>query len=83
MTNAQIIATEKLLNGVTEDVHTYQVWKRLGFQVQRGEHALFSTKIWKRTTKKMKDGEEYDSLIMVNAAFFGESQVASISEGAA
>lgn len=78
MTNTQIILTEMQLHGITEEVHTYAVWKSKGYQVQRGQHALFTTKVWKKVRKTSKDGEEYDKMIMTNAAFFGESQVAEI-----
>ena len=78
MTNRQIIATEKILNNITEEVHTYASWKSRGFQVQRGQQALFTTRIWKRVMQTSKDGEQTEKMIMTNAAFFGKSQVAEI-----
>ena len=49
-----------------------------GISVQRGQRALFSTKIWKNVKKTAKDGEEYEKMILTNASFFGRSQVSEI-----
>lgn len=80
MTNAQIIMTEVALHGVQEEVDTYAGWKRRGYQVQKGNKALFKTRIWKPCKSKAKkqdeDGEDESKLIMVDASFFGLSQVA-------
>lgn len=82
MTNLMIISGAMILNGVTEDVDTFPGWKRRGRQVKQGEKCLFKTKIWKpRGKKKSEEDEETDgSLIMVTAAFFGESQTEPITE---
>ena len=45
---------EVLTRGITEDVHTYSMWKSLGYQVKKGEKALFQTMLWKKKTKKSK-----------------------------
>lgn len=87
MTNAQIITGEMILNGVMEEVDTYAGWSRRGYQVQKGEKAKFKTRIWKPAKVRKitmvdqdADGEEKESkLIMVNAAFFGKSQVALVA----
>ena len=76
MTNRQIIATAMEINRITEEVHTYEGWKSRGYQVQRGQQALFKTRIWKPTRVTDKDGEEIEKMILVNASFFGKSQVA-------
>ena len=89
MTNAQIIETECILNGVTEPVDTYQGWTRVGKQVKKGSKALFQTRIWKprkntktrfteseNNTKTRLTEEEMESrFILVKASFFGLSQV--------
>ena len=81
MTNVQIITGACKLYGVTEDVDTYQGWRRRGKQVRKGSKALFKTRIWKPVKNKsleaMERGEEEDGvkLILVDASFFGKSQV--------
>lgn len=82
MTNAQIIETECILNGVTELVDTYQGWARAGKQVKKGSKALFQTRIWKprknskaKVTEEMTEEELKSKFIMVKASFFGLSQV--------
>ena len=77
MTNAEIIATECSLRGITEDVHTFQRWKAMGFMVKKGEKAVFKTTIWKAVPKK--DEENEVKLFMRNAAFFKASQVQPLS----
>ncbi len=84
MTNLQIIAGAITLYGITEEVDTYAGWQRRGYQVQRGQKALFNTKIWKPCKwKKVKEesaeSETGTPLILVNASFFGLSQVAKDS----
>lgn len=83
-TNKQIIAANMLENNITETVDTYQGWKRRGFQVRKGSTALFTTRIWKPCKFKPKDGDESADvsrkLILVNAAFFGLSQVDAIEK---
>lgn len=81
MTNADIITNAKLLNGITEDAHTYAYWKKLGYQVKKGEKAKFKCQIWKYTSKKVEEkGEEKEksSMFMKMASFFTESQVEEI-----
>lgn len=82
MTNAQIIETECILNGVTELVDTYQGWARAGKQVKKGSKALFQTRIWKprknskaKVTEETTEEELKSKFIMVKASFFGLSQV--------
>lgn len=82
MTNAQIIETECILNGVTELVDTYQGWARAGKQVKKGSKALFQTRIWKPrkktktvVTEEMTEEEMKSKFILVKASFFGISQV--------
>lgn len=67
---------------VPEPIHTYQVWKALGYQVRKGEKAIAKFMIWKYTEKKAKEGnteaEEGDTvknnMFMKMSAFFKASQ---------
>lgn len=77
MTNAEIIATECSLLGITEEVHTFQRWKAKGFMVKKGEKAVFKTTIWKAVPKK--DEENEVKMFMKSAAFFTASQVQPLS----
>lgn len=43
-----------------EEIHTYNAWKRLGYQVQKGEHAVAKFPIWKYKTNKKQDDEAGD-----------------------
>ena len=64
----------------TEDIHTYQVWKKLGFQVQRGQKAVTKLQIWKYTAKENEEtGETDERMFMKVAAFFSRSQVEKIA----
>ena len=64
-----------------EAIHTYQGWKDLGYQVQKGEKAIAKFMIWKHTTKKNEEtGEEKSNMFMKKASFFKGSQVQFIGE---
>ena len=56
MTNMQIIMAEVTLRGITEEVDTYAGWQARNMQVQKGNKALFKTKIWKPCYPKDEDG---------------------------
>ena len=77
MTNNEIIAKTCLMNGITEDVHTFQRWKQLGFSVKKGEHAVIKIRIWK--AKEVKgvdmDDESVTRMFMKTAAFFTAAHV--------
>jgi len=76
MTNKEIISIEMGLLGITENINTFAGWKREGFDIKKGSKALFKTRIWKPTMLTDKTtGEKEKRLIMVNANFFGASQV--------
>ena len=82
MTNAEIIANAKLMNGITEDAHTFAHWKQLGYCVRKGEHAAFSAVIWKYAKGKRAQQVEDEtgevqpgSMFMKKAHFFTASQV--------
>jgi len=81
MTNTEILNIEKALYGIEEEVDTFQGWKAKGYSVKKGSKALFKTKIWK--PRKQREQEQTDEqiaeipskFIMVNAFYFGRSQV--------
>lgn len=61
-----------------EAIHTYATWKKLGYQVNKGEHAIAQFTIWKHVTKKNEDEEEESKMFMKKASWFKASQVAPI-----
>ena len=83
MTNIEIIAMEKVNNGIHQDaeLHTYGTWQNLGYQVKRGEKALISTKLWKMVdVKDKKTGKKQEKMILCNASLFSYEQVKRIEE---
>lgn len=84
MTNKEIIKKAKVLNNIDEECHTFVVWKQLGYKVKKGEHAAFSTNIWKYSNKKKhnddEDTEETSNgkCFMTKAYFFKRSQVEEV-----
>ena len=84
MTNRELITAAMILNGITEESHTYAHWKALGYQVRKGEHAAFQTMIWKAAPRKKADDANEEegagvSMFMKRASFFTRSQVDPIS----
>lgn len=79
MTNDELILRAMLEHGVDEPVDTYQGWKRLGYQVKKGNKALFSTVIWIPRKKQVKTDDDAENkkrnFFMRKSAFFGKSQV--------
>lgn len=64
-----------------ETIHTYQTWKKLGYQVKKGQKAKASFPIWKYVEKKSKDDEEPESkMFMKKAAWFTFEQVEPITQ---
>lgn len=63
----------------TEPIHTYATWKALGYQVQKGQKAVASFKIWKHTEKENKaTGKKETNMFLTKASFFTGAQVAPI-----
>lgn len=63
----------------TEPIHTYATWKALGYQVQKGQKAIASFRIWKHTEKENKEtGKKETNMFMTKAFFFTSAQVAPI-----
>ena len=86
MTNEQIILTAKaklVADGKIkeeEELHTYKAWKKLGYQVFRGEKAVACLSIWQQFKKSEEDDEEEkkpqrDHVRMRKAYFFSTNQV--------
>lgn len=64
-----------------EEIHTFQKWKSMGFQVQKGEKAVAQFMIWKHVSKKNKETDEDESkMFMKKASFFKRSQVKEIEK---
>lgn len=65
----------------TEPIHTYLIWKELGYQVQKGQKAITKLTIWKHTAKVNEEtGEQEDAkMFMKTAAFFSRAQVDEIT----
>ena len=79
-----------------EAIHTFAVWKSLGFMVRKGEKAVAKFPIWKYTSRPVKDenGEQAidpltgdpataDNMFMQRAAWFSASQVEPMQDAAA
>lgn len=65
----------------TEEIHTYNAWKAMGFQVQKGQKAVAQFVIWKHKNGKVDEetGEEgAGRMFMKKASFFTRKQVEKI-----
>jgi len=70
---------------IPEEIHTFQVWKDLGYMVKKGEHSIARFPIWHKAGKNMrdkKDDEDVDEedlkrrkFYMKTAFFFKADQV--------
>lgn len=74
MTNVEIIARAKMVNGITEEANTYAYWKKAGYQVRKGEKAAFKCRIWKYSKKKRDEEDENGVMFIKTASFFTVSQ---------
>ena len=72
----------------TEEIHTFQMWKQMGYMVRKGEHAVAKVTIWKHTGKKVEtihteDGDktmvDKGKMFMKTAAFFSRGQVEKVA----
>ena len=67
-----------------EEIHTFQAWKALGYQVQKGEKAIAAFEIWKYAENKKNrkaDPNEEDKkgyCFLKLSHFFKSSQVKKI-----
>ena len=89
MTNTAIILEYMLVNNLDPDkvvLHTYQKWKKLGYQVKEGEKSEHKISIWRRSTKKVEneegEKEEVDNgrYFLKASAFFTQEQVERIEK---
>lgn len=77
---------EYLQTGKMPAVHTFDVWKKAGFKVKKGEKAAFQARIWKHTEKVETDTEEQaeekkgHDFIRKTAYFFTAEQVEKMPE---
>lgn len=93
MTNNQIIMLEMATRNITEELHTFQMWKSLGFKVKKGEHGI-ETRLWKYNPKNKEqnkkdmpeDADEEtkkkynNGFYLAKAFLFTKSQVERIEE---
>ena len=68
---------------IPEEIHTYEGWKRMGYQVKRHEKAIAQFPIWKHTSKTVKnketgEDENKENMFMKTASFFKMSQVEKV-----
>ena len=65
-----------------EEIHTYEGWKQLGYQVKKGEHAIAKFSIWKYVKDKKKDDEEVGKsfCFLKMSSFFKRTQVDKVGE---
>lgn len=100
MTNMEIVAHEAIMNNIyTKEqiesmalamqdfgLHTYGEWKKLGYQVRKGEKAKIATHLWKKSKKpeyeeaengKVKKNQRF---YLCKAYLFTRDQVEKIEE---
>jgi len=65
-----------------EDIHTFQVWKQMGYSVRKGEHAIARFSIWKYSAGKKMTDDDADPentgrghCFLKEACWFSASQV--------
>lgn len=68
-----------------QPIHTYQMWKALGYKVKKGEKAIAKFPVWKYTSKKSKDDSEEAAqqkgyCFMKMSAFFTNEQVEKLQK---
>ena len=51
-----------------EALYTFQAWKELGFKIIKGQHAVVTTKLWKK--KKQKDSDSDGETIDMNRDYY-------------
>lgn len=73
---------KEILLPEAEEIHTYQKWRELGYQVQKGQKAIAKFPIWKYVEKKVESEDEKikTSMFMKNSSWFSRSQVEEIKE---
>lgn len=82
MNNMMILIADGIITEENE-IHTYQHWQSLGYQVKKGEKAIAKFPIWKYTKGKKKEMTEEEAqsrgyCFMKNSAWFSDQQVEKI-----
>ena len=89
MTNTAIILNYMQLNNLDPNkivLHTYATWKKLGYQVKKGEKSKHKIPVWKPSTKKVEneDGTKEEKTngryFIKTSAFFTQEQVERIEK---
>ena len=74
------MAGQEVIYKETEQIHTYNAWKDMGFQVQKGQKAVAQFVIWKYSGKINEEtNEEEGRMFMKKASFFTIDQVKAIA----
>lgn len=66
---------------IPEPIHTFAMWKSMGYRVKKGEHAIAKFPIWKmgKSKKKADDEEEQKGRMFLKTShFFKASQVEKV-----
>lgn len=96
MKQGKINGTGRMIKVVTDNgeiemeepqqIHTFSVWKSMGFSVKKGEHAICKLDIWKYTAKQPEkltgnavEDAPVEHLFRKVAAFFSPDQVEVIT----
>lgn len=91
MTNEEIIMMNQMALvesgkiAEEDDIHTYQMWKSLGYQVRKGEHAVAKFQIWKPSKGKKVEAEDGSVevkkpyMFLKMSSFFSTAQVEPIA----
>ena len=56
-------------------LHTYQEWRRMGYQVKQGEHAALSVVLW-----RWKEGKKTGNVVEVPGLYNADSSAATVEE---
>ena len=91
MTNTAIILSYMQSNNLDPNkivLHTYATWKKLGYQVKKGEKSKNKIPVWKPSTKKVevenedgtKEEKKNGRYFIKTSAFFTQEQVERIEK---
>lgn len=73
----EILLGECMMRGITEEVHTYGRWHKMGYTVRKGVHHLFATSLFVPCYNKKTDKTE---IRLCKSYLFGRSQVKPTEE---
>lgn len=67
---------------IPEEIHTFAMWKQMGYRVKRGSHAIAQFPIWKYTKKKISEDEAQEKgfCFLKKASWFTREQVECMDE---